>query len=213
MLADLTIREFTVALASREPAPGGGSAAALAGLLGASLLAMAINLTRGRQEFSAAEALLVQRQAEVTSLQNELLALIERDADAFKAVVAAQALPAISAADSRRRAAIDEAIRAAAEVPLMTARACLTVLEITGAVLDKVNPHAVSDLGVGALACHTGLVGALYSTAINLSLLEDEKLVGNYGEQARRLRIAGDEHLAAISGRIAGEATFAVLGS
>jgi formiminotetrahydrofolate cyclodeaminase len=212
VLKNLTISEFTAALASREPAPGGGSAAALAGLLGASLAEMAITLTRGRPEYAAAETFLAAKQAEVNSLRDDLLSLIDRDGDAFKAVIAAQALPEDNTAASRRRAAaIGEAIKGAAEVPLVTAGACLAVMEITVAILGEVNPHTFSDLGVGILASHTGLVGALYSTAINIGFLDDARLVGDYGDEVRRLRAAGDELLAAVQKQINGEPTFAVL--
>lgn len=212
MLTNLTINEFTTALASQEPAPGGGSAAALAGLLGASLLEMAINLTRDRQEYAADDSLLADKQNEAVKLRTKLKTLIDRDAAAFKAVVAAQVLPQDNATDCRKRtAAVAAAIKEAAEVPLVTARACLALMEIMTAILDKVNPHAVSDLGVGALASHTGLVGALFSTAINLPMLKDENLAKSLGAEAARLRLAGDEHLAAIRERIFGTPTFAVL--
>lgn len=212
MLTTLTISEYAARLASQEPAPGGGSAAALAGLLGASLVAMTIGLTRGRAEFSAHEALLAAKGTELGRLRVDLQLLVDRDAAAFSAVMAAYDLPQADEGEKQARAAaVQEAMKEAAEVPILTARACLEVLEIAEAVLDKVNPHAVSDLAVGALASHTGLTGALLNTAINLPELEDEAIVRAFTTQVKLLRTAADELVAAIKTKVYSEPTFAVI--
>ncbi|HWQ60724.1 MAG TPA: cyclodeaminase/cyclohydrolase family protein, partial [Negativicutes bacterium] len=211
-LTDLTVGEFAARLASQEPAPGGGSAAALSGLLGASLVSMAVGLTRGRPDFVAHEALLAARQTELARLREDLQLLIDRDAAAFSAVMAAYGLPQAGEGERQdRAAAIQEAMAEAAAVPLLTARACLAVLEIAKDVAGKVNPHAASDLAMGALACHAGLTGALLNTAINLPALSDETLVRNHRGQIRLLRAAAAELAAAIQAKVYGEPTFAVM--
>ncbi len=212
MLTTLTLSEFTARLASREPAPGGGSAAALSGLLGAGLVEMAISLTRGRKEFAAHEELLAEREAALGRLRVDLQLLIDRDAAAFTAVMAAYDLPAETRAEQETRsAAIQQAMREAAEVPLLTARACLAVLQTAAAVLDKVNPHAVSDLTVGVLSCHAGLMGALLNTAVNLPALTDETVAGGLRGQLRLLRASAGELVAAIQTKVYSDPTFAVM--
>ena len=212
MLTTLTISEFTAKLASKDPAPGGGSAAALSGLLGASLAEMAVGLTRGRKEFAAHEELLANRHADLSRLRVELQLLVDRDAAAFSAVMAAYGLPKASEEDKQTRsAAIQTAMREAAEVPLLTARLCLAVLEAAGEVADKINPHALSDLMVGALASHTGLTGALLNTAINLPALKDQELVEAYQAQVRHLRVAADERIAAVKHKVYSDPTFAAM--
>ncbi len=212
MLTTLTVGEFAARLASREPAPGGGSAAALSGLLGASLVSMAVGHTRGREDFAAHEEILVARQNDLLALRGELQSLIDRDADAFSAVVAACALPQAGGAERQARAAaVRAAMAEAAAVPLLTARACLAVLAIAKEIAGKVAPHVAGDLAIGALACHTGLVGALLNTAANLPGLDDETLAASHREQIRSLRAAADELAAAVRDEIYGVPTFAVL--
>ncbi len=212
MLTTLTISEFTARLASQEPAPGGGSAAALSGLLGAGLVEMAISLTRGRKEFAAHEALLAEREAALGRLRIDLQLLIDRDAAAFTAVMSAYALPAETmAAQETRAAAIQQAMKEAAEVPLLTARACLAVLQIAAEVLGAVNPHAVSDLTVGVLSCHAGLMGALLNVAVNLPELTDQTLVHALREQSRLLRVRAAELATAIEAKVYSDPAFAVM--
>jgi formiminotetrahydrofolate cyclodeaminase len=212
MLTTLTVSEFTARLASKDPAPGGGSAAALSGLLGASLVAMAISLTRGRPEFAAHETLLAGWEAELGRLRVDLQLLIDRDAAAFAAVMSALDLPDETQAEREaRHAAVQQATREAAEVPLLTARACLTVLEAARAVLDKVNPHAVSDLAVGVLSCHAGLIGALFNIAVNLPGLEDRAVAAGLGDQLVLLRDRAAPLVAAIKEKACGDPAFAAL--
>jgi len=212
LLTTLTISEFAAKLASKEPAPGGGSAAALSGLLGASLVEMAISLTRGREEFAAHEAMLAAREAELGRLRIDLQLLIDRDAAAFNAVMSAFSLPKASAAEKETRvAAIQEAMQEAAEVPLLTARACLAVLEIAKAVAGNVNPHAISDLTVGVLSSHAGLMGALLNTAINLPALRDETIVRDLKGRMQLLRNTGDGLVASLKDKVYSDPTFAVM--
>jgi len=212
LLTKLSITEYASKLASQEPAPGGGSAAALSGLLGACLLEMVINLTLGRKGFAAHAGLLTAKQVELTRLRIELQLLIDRDASAYLALVEAQNLPKTSKeARQARLASIQEAVQQAAEVPLWTARSCLEILEIGKALLGKVNAHAVSDLMVGALASHTGVVGALLNTAVNLPLFKDDQMVNAYSGQIHLLRTAADDLVATIQDQAYAEAPFGVM--
>lgn len=212
MLTKLSVSDFAAKLASKEAAPGGGSAAALSGLLGASLLEMVINLSIGRDEFAAHEELLAGKQVELARLHIDLQLLIDHDAAAFNAVMDSYNLPNMTDMEKKSRsAAIQEAAKQAAEVPLSTARACLELLEISKVLLGKVNPHAVSDLVVGSLASHTGVVGALLNTAINLPLLTDANLIDAFKGQVHLLRTAADELIGAIQDNVYREQTFAVM--
>jgi Methenyl tetrahydrofolate cyclohydrolase len=212
LLTKLTISEFAAKLGSREPAQGGGSAAALSGLLGASLVAMTISLTRGHEEFAASESLLAEQANKLRCLRRDLEQLIDRDAAAFCAVLAAGNMPQASRAEEQARdAAFRQAIKEAAEVPLLTARACLEVLESARLLAGSVIAPVASELMVGALAAHTGLTGALLNTAINLPALQDDLLGRSYTGQIRHLRAAADEAAAAIKNRIYSAPTFAVM--
>ena len=92
-LAELTVRGFTEEIASAAPAPGGGSAAALAGAVGAALTAMVSGLTLGRKKYEAVQELALRAQAQADALRKRLLAAMEQDTQAFLQVSAAYAMP------------------------------------------------------------------------------------------------------------------------
>jgi formiminotetrahydrofolate cyclodeaminase len=212
LLVNLSISQYAAKLASSEPAPGGGSAAALVGLLGASLLEMVIQLSLGRSQVSQYEDLLQSRGKELAQLHKELELLVDRDAEAFLRLMATYKMPSNSVDEkAQRRQAIQQAVAVAAQVPLNIARTSLAVLVIADQLLGKVNTHAVSDLVVGAQACHTGVVGALLNTAVNIPLLQDEELGKSLASDIRHLQSQADQHLAAVKTVVYAEATFGVM--
>jgi formiminotetrahydrofolate cyclodeaminase len=208
-LSNLTLRDLTARLASREPIPGGGSASALAGALGASLVAMVAELTIGRPDASEHEPQLVGLRDEATAHRELLLDLAEQDARAYGAVVAARRMPKTT---DEERASRSEAMRrtmlAAAEVPLLTAGAALDVLELARTIAPIGNPNAVSDAGVAAELAAAAVRGAILNVRINLPYLPaDEPLrLTAPGEVARLEAVATDLErtaLAAVDERLA----------
>lgn len=212
MLSSLSISEFAAKLASDEVPPGGGSAAAIYGLLAASLLEMAITYSLKSPKLVECSELLVAKQADLSRLHIELNILIDRDALALRGLLAAAGLPETTAEKKQARSqALQKALKQAAEVPLETARACLEVVEIGKAIVAKVDKMVVSDLMAGVAAAHAGIVASLLSTAINLSEIEDESQVSALTGQIYLLRTAGDELKAAIEEKVYSSAPFKVL--
>lgn len=189
MLTDSTIKEFLAALSASSPVPGGGSASALSGALSASLLAMVCNLTIGKEKFAAAEG-----KAEVIRLKAEKMMerfteLIEEDAAAFDAVIAAYKLPkATEAEEQARTTAVQKALTHAADVPLETARLALEALELSESLVEIGNPQALSDVGVGALLAESAVQGALLNVDINARLIKDSKHAEGLVKEANTLR-------------------------
>jgi formiminotetrahydrofolate cyclodeaminase len=179
-LADLDLRELNARLASREPIPGGGSAAALAGAMGASLVAMVAELTIGRADAAEHQSHLVELRDEAVAHQQLLLDLAEQDARAYGSVVAARRMPKETEAErSSRAAAMRRTMVAAAEIPLLTAGAAIDVLELARAIAPIGNPNAVSDAGVAAQLAAAAVRGAILNVRINLPYLAaDEPLRG-----------------------------------
>jgi formiminotetrahydrofolate cyclodeaminase len=175
-LTDLTLRELNARLASREPIPGGGSAAAVAGALGASLVAMVAELTIGRPDAAEHESALRDLRDEAVAHQQLLLDLAEQDARAYGAVVAARRMPKESEEERTTRAeAMRRTMVAAAEVPLLTAGAAVDVLELARAVAPIGNPNAISDAGVAAELAAAAVRGAILNVRINLPFLADDE--------------------------------------
>lgn len=164
--------------ASNEPAPGGGSASALAGALAASLAQMVARLTIGKKNYEAAtpEAQALLTQAE--GLAARLAASIEGDAMAFERVMQAMALPKETDEQKAvRRDAMQEAFKGATLAPLGVAQACLEAGKAAARLLAIGNQNASTDAGVAVLLAVAGGEGALFNVAINLGSIKDEAFV------------------------------------
>jgi formiminotetrahydrofolate cyclodeaminase len=194
MLAQQSLEEFAASLAAGTPTPGGGSAAALAGSLGASLVAMVCALTVGREGYREHDDELRRIAARAESLRRELLALVDRDAAAYDGVMAALRLPKGSDSEkSARRSALRQANLRATEAPLAASEACRTVLELAATLLPKGNRNARSDIGSAALLAGAGLQAALMNVRVNLPGLGDEERAAVIEARARTLESEGLE--------------------
>jgi formiminotetrahydrofolate cyclodeaminase len=207
-LTALSFTELTARLASREPIPGGGSAAALAGAMGAALVAMVAELTVGRPDAAPHEQELRELRDGATARLELLQRLAEQDAAAYQAVVTARRLPKESDDERATRSAeLGRAMVAAAEVPLRTAEVAAEVLELAHRIAPIGNPNAVSDAGVGAQLAGASVRGAILNVRINLPYLPaDAPLRGTAAADAERMeRQATDVEaatLAIVNGRI-----------
>jgi glutamate formiminotransferase/formiminotetrahydrofolate cyclodeaminase len=173
-LAELTVRDLTERLASRAPVPGGGSASALAGALGAALVEMVCELTVGKPEYEDVDPVARQIGAAAGELRGSLLAAAEEDAAAYLGVVAARRLPRDSEEErAARKAAIGEASVAATEVPLRVARLAAEVLDLAASIASIGNRNAVSDAGAASLLAAAAARGAALNVRINLPSLPD----------------------------------------
>ena len=169
------LRTYTDALASGAATPGGGSAAALVGALGAALNSMVGNFTVGKEKFAAVEADVRRLLAESEELRAELEGLTQADTEAYGQVAAAQKMPRGSEEEkAERRAAMQEALRAAAEVPRAAMRACARVVEIAAELVEKGNPNLITDVGVAAKFAVAAMECAALNVAINLAYIKDD---------------------------------------
>ena len=174
------LNTFISSLASGEPTPGGGSAAALAGALGAALAAMVGRLTAGRAKYAAVDAQMRSAIVEADTLRSRLLALVDEDAAAYDLVRAAYRLPKETVEQqTTRAAAIQQALQGASRTPLATVEACLAVLRLAEQVVKSGNPNAATDGTVGALLAHAGLRGAVLNVRVNLSGIDDATFVAS----------------------------------
>ena len=174
-LTQQTVTDFLDALASNAPAPGGGSVAALSGALGAALLSMVCNLTLGKKRYAAVQDEIAALVAKTEELRHRLTDLLEADVQVYTGVSAAYKMPRKSPEEkAARSAAIQEALKAAAQVPLDVAAACVEVLELCTQTAEQGNLNAVSDAGVAALMAEAGLRSAALNVIINVNAIRDE---------------------------------------
>jgi glutamate formiminotransferase/formiminotetrahydrofolate cyclodeaminase len=203
-LMALPVDRFVDEVSSNTPVPGGGSAAALAGSLGAALVAMVGNLTVGSSEHDE-ELNEMSERAQAT--KQALAENVDKDARAFNGVMDAIRLPRATEAErSARSQMLQRAYRRAAEVPLETARLALAALELARVAAVKGRHDAASDAGSAAWLARAAVEGAALNVLINLQTLEDEKFVGACRSEIDRLcanaRRLCDEIVDTIHGRL-----------
>jgi formiminotetrahydrofolate cyclodeaminase len=174
--ADLTVRQFIESLSSAEPVPGGGAASALAGALGASLVAMVASLSAGREKYAAYEATLVRCGEVGRSLASEFLQLADKDAEAYAGYATALKLPRdTEAQQAARKIAIEAGARAASDAPWECVKACGSLVNAAEALAGRSNVNAASDVLVAALLGEAAARGAAENVNINLPSTGDER--------------------------------------
>lgn len=189
------IAAYLEALASTAPAPGGGSAAALAGAMGAALVSMVANFTVGRPKYAQAEAEVRPALDEAERSRTELLRLMEADEQAYAAVAEARKLPRGTDEDKRARSrAIQQAVQASAGPPLEMARVCRRVLDAARVAAEAGNPLLASDAGVAALLAEAALRSSAINVRVNLAELRDRQFVADTEKELTQL-LAGTAEL------------------
>jgi len=176
------------ALGSEAPTPGGGTAAALTGAMGAALAEMVASLTLSKEKYAAAHEAVRPIAGLARRTRQELQRLAHEDSDAYDAVVAARRLPKETPDQQRLRARkTSEANRLAAEVPMRTARAAVRLLGALPELVKKGNPNAASDAGAAALLLEAAAHAALLNVAINLGGIEDVGFTAEMRAESQRL--------------------------
>ncbi|HMH30383.1 MAG TPA: cyclodeaminase/cyclohydrolase family protein [Steroidobacteraceae bacterium] len=174
MITQRSVETFLDELAGAAPTPGGGSAAAIIGAMGAALLSMVCNVTLGKKGQEAVESDVKAVRDESERLRARLTAMVAEDIAAFDGLMAAYRLPKASDEEKSRRAeAIQSNLRAATETPLACARACAEVVVLARRVAEIGFAGVISDAGVGVLAANSALRGAALNVYINAPSLKD----------------------------------------
>jgi glutamate formiminotransferase/formiminotetrahydrofolate cyclodeaminase len=188
-LLKMSLREFCNETLSDSPAPGGGSVAALMGALGASLGGMVANLSAGKRGWDDKLEYFSDWAVKAQQLKDELLSLVDEDSAAFNKVMDAFGLPRESAEEeAARSAAIEQATKYAAEIPLKVMETASKSYQLLSEMAEKGNPNSISDVGVGLLATRACIEGAALNVKINLGQLKDEKFKSALAENVRQIK-------------------------
>jgi formiminotetrahydrofolate cyclodeaminase len=178
MITNPSLSQFLDEVASKSPAPGGGSVAALSGALGTALISMICHLTIGKKKYAD-----VQHEIETVLKRSEELRtsfseLVQEDIEAFDSVMKAFSLPKETEEEkTRRTTAIEEATKKATLVPLKVMELCVEALPLTMTVAEKGNTNSISDAGVSALMVRAACEGAALNVRTNLGSLLDKPFI------------------------------------
>lgn len=202
--SSLTVAALLEAFRRPDPTPGGGSASALAGAVGASLLAMVAGLPKPRAVEARDFERLRDAGGRCADLSGRLAGLMDRDTEAYELVVNAYRLPKSTDEEKAVRSArIQETLRGAIDAPLDVMRACREAIQQAAVVASFGNPSASSDVRVGLELLGAGLRGAKLNVEINLESVKDNAHAASARAEADRLSAEADAGAQAALERLA----------
>lgn len=185
-LVDMTVTHFTDVLESDAPAPGGGSAASLAGALGSALAAMVCTLTIGRKKYADYEEFAKETRDKASALKEKLIAQVDLDTDAFNVIGDAFGMPKeTDEQKAARSAAIQNGLVACVESPLKMLEYSSEALHLVESMQGKFNVNSASDLGVAVLELRTAILGAWLNVKINIGSMKDKELAESYQKKGQ----------------------------
>ena len=177
-IKDTPIEPFLDQLASSAATPGGGSAAAILGGMGAALVSMVCNLTIGKKKYADVEGDMKEVLSKAEDLRHRMTAMIQDDVRAFDTVMGAYGMPKETDADKdARNAAIQDALKQATDVPIRCCRLAREVIDLALTASEKGNLNVISDAGVGVLSAHAALRSAALNVYINAKMISDKSFV------------------------------------
>lgn len=197
-LTSMPVASLLDAFASNQPYPAGGSASALSGAMGASLLMMAATIPKTRSGSSDEAAELASTAVRLRGVRDELSRLADADCAAYANVVSAlKATRATEEEQAQRRDAIANAMRLATEVPLETLRKTRQALRASRIVAANCTRAAASDVTVAIELLMAAARGASSSVSANLALLKDDAYVERMSVELTALEAESHEDAAA----------------
>jgi glutamate formiminotransferase/formiminotetrahydrofolate cyclodeaminase len=182
-LVELKLTDFIDEVSRESPAPGGGSIAAVAGALGASLSSMVSNLTANNRGSERVDDILNEASEKLQAIKIALVKAVDDDTNAFNAYMDARRLP--DKTDEEKKAkenAMQSGLKQAVHVPLNTAQLSYQAIESAEVVAKNGNPNSITDVGVGAQSAFTGVLGGIYNVLINLKDIKDD----NFNDDMRK---------------------------
>jgi len=188
MIKDKSVQVFLDELASKASTPGGGSAAAIMGAMGAALISMVGNFTVGKKGYEDVEAEARDILDESEALRDQLTEMIKADVDVFNQVMSAYGMSKETDEEKAARSeAIQSALKEATDVPLACARASAEVIKLSKPIAEKGNKNVISDAGVAVLAGQAALMSAALNVYINIGGIKDEEFRNDRQQQLEEI--------------------------
>ncbi|BAH05437.1 cyclodeaminase/cyclohydrolase family protein [Clostridium kluyveri] len=177
-LRDKSCMDFVEVLGSKSAAPGGGSASALVGALGAALCSMACNLTLGKKKYAEYEEKLEFILQKTYKLQRELLNMVDEDAKCFLPLSKAYGMSKGTKEEKMiKEKTLQRCLKDACEVPINIIKKAYDAIKLHEALVDNCSKLVISDVGVGVQCLRASIVGAQLNVIINIGSINDEEYV------------------------------------
>lgn len=177
---NLKITDFTNELSSAAPVPGGGGASALMGAIASSLCSMVANLTTGKKKYAEYQPDIDRILEVVPKLTEDILELINKDAEAFEPLSKAYSIPKDQ---DGRDELLENALRVASDAPFAIVEKMVEVTDLIEELAIKGSRLAISDVGVAACACSAAVKGASMNVFINTKLMKDREYAASMNEK------------------------------
>lgn len=186
--AEKSCKDFVSVLASKEPVPGGGGACALVGAVGTALGNMVGSLTLGKKKYADVQNDIVELKAKADALQEQLLALVAKDAQVFEPLSRAYGMPKNTPEEQAEKDKVmEKALRECSDVPLAIMQACCKAIDLHRDFAQKGTAIAISDVGVGVAFCKAALQGASLNVFINTKAMKDRQYAQDVNQRANQM--------------------------
>ena len=193
-IAQKSCVDFIEVLASKAAVPGGGGAAALAGAIGMALGSMVCNLTTGKKKYAQYEEAIQEILEKAAKLEEELLSMIDKDAEGFFPLSKAYGLPTTTEEEKQYKAeTMEKCLKVACEVPMNIVRLCYDSIKLHEELVDKGSKLAISDVGCGVQCLRAAILSGQLNVIINVNSMKDreyaEKIEKECNQQIGRAHV------------------------
>lgn len=187
-IAQKSCVDFIEVLASKAAVPGGGGAAALAGAIGMALGSMVCNLTTGKKKYAQYEEAIQEILAKAAKLQEELLSMIDKDAEGFYPLSKAYGLPTSTEEEKQYKAEVmEKCLKTACEVPMNIVRLCYDSIKLHEDLVDKGSKLAISDVGCGVQCLRAAILSGQLNVIINVNSMKDREYAEKIEKECNQL--------------------------
>ena len=187
-IAQKSCIDFVEVLASKAAVPGGGGAAALAGAIGMALGSMVCNLTTGKKKYAQYEEHIQEILVKAKKLQDELLSMIDKDAEGFYPLSKAYGLPTSTEEEKKYKAeTMEKCLKVACEVPMNIVRLCYDSIKLHEELVDKGSKLAISDVGCGVQCLRAGILSAQLNVIINVNSMKNREYADKIDKECNQL--------------------------
>ena len=187
-IAQKSCVDFIEVLASKAAVPGGGGAAALAGAIGMALGSMVCNLTTGKKKYAQYEEAIQEILEKAAKLEEELLSMIDKDAEGFFPLSKAYGLPTTTEEEKQYKAeTMEKCLKVACEVPMNIVRLCYDSIKLHEELVDKGSKRAISDVGCGVQCLRAAILSGQLNVIINVNSMKDREYAEKIEKECNQL--------------------------